>query len=97
MKKKLLYLLFGITTFANAQYNPQILTDLYNGPTSGYGVMNMAFSAQLENQLFFTLIDEGGKKIYVTDGTAANTQLLTTTPSYVNLFAFDNQIYYLYL
>ena len=94
MKKTLLYLLLFIANFVNAQYNPQVLVDLYNGPTSGFGVMNMASSAQLENQLFFTLLDEGGKKIYVTDGTAANTHVLTTTPTYVGLFAFDNQIYY---
>lgn len=94
MKKTLLYLSFFIANFVNAQYNPQVLVDLYNGSNVGYGVLNMGSSAQLENQLFFTLLDEGGKKIYVTDGTAANTQFVTTTPTYVSLFAFDNQIYY---
>jgi len=94
MKKTLFCFLLSITTFVNAQYNPQILIDLYNGANPNSGVLNMAFSAQLGNLLFFNFNNDGDIKIYITDGTPANTQILKTVPSYVSMFTFDNHVYY---
>ena len=94
MKKLLFLFLLTFVNFANAQYNPQILINLYNGADPNRGVMNMAFSAQLDNLLFFSYYGDTDFKIYVTDGTPGNTQVLKTVPGYVGLFAFDNHIYY---
>lgn len=94
MKKLLLLFLLGYISIANAQYNPQILTDLYSGSAPYYGVNNLFFSAQLNNQLFFNLQEEFEYKFYATDGTVGNTIALKTVTQVLNLVNFDNHIYF---
>lgn len=94
MKKLLFYLFLGFASFANAQYNPAIFTDLYGGTNTFNGVNNLFFSAKLNNQLFFNLQEEFEYKLYVTDGTVGNTEILKTVTQVLNLATFDNHVYF---
>lgn len=79
---------------ANAQLNPELFANLYGGMSPNAGVENLAYSAQLDNLLFFSMQDNNNFKLYVTDGTTGNTQILKTLPQYLDLVAFDNHVYF---
>ncbi len=94
MKKLLFYFLLGLAGVANAQYNPEIFTDLYLGTNQFNGINNLFFSAQLNDKLFFNRQNEFDYDLFVTDGTVANTIVLKNVTQVLNLVAFDNNVYF---
>lgn len=94
MKKILFFLLIGLTNLTNAQYNPIVFADLYSGTNQFNGVANLYFSTVLNNQLFFNVRDDSDTKLYVTDGTSANTQIIKSVPQILNLITFDNHVFF---
>lgn len=98
MKKLLLYFFLVFVSFANAQFNPQIFTDLYGGSDPFRGVNNLYFGTQMNNLLFFNLRDDDDNyKLYVTDGTVGNTLILKTVTQVLNFGVFDNHVYFSYV
>lgn len=94
MKKLLLISILAFASMAHAQYNPQILTDIYTGTNPNRGVINLVASAQVNDLLFFNVLDDQDVKVFVTDGTAAGTIQLKTVFKAVSFGVFENHVYF---
>ncbi len=97
MKKLLLIALLAFASLANAQYNPQIFMDLYNGTEPYKGVNDLYFSTQMNDLLFFNVMDDTDYKLYVTDGTVSGTILLKSVTQVLNFGVFENHVYFSYV
>ena len=78
----------------NAQYNPNLYADLYSGTNVYNGIQNLYFSAILGDKLLFNRKNDTNFDLLVTSGDPNDVQVLLTTDQYLNLFTFNNKVYF---